>query len=72
VVRAYALQLKEYEPAIRRTTDLFMRVSTKEAELVATIRFAHADIVRGGLAKPSERDVLREVMELEDRSGKRS
>jgi hypothetical protein len=49
-----------------------MRVSTKEAELVATIRFAHADIVRGGLAKPSERDVLREVMELEDRSGKRS
>jgi O-acetyl-ADP-ribose deacetylase (regulator of RNase III)/uncharacterized protein YwgA len=65
--RAYALQLKEFEPAIRRTTDLFMRVSTKEAELVATIRFAHADIVCGGLAKPSERDVLREVMEWKKR-----
>jgi uncharacterized protein YwgA len=65
--RAYAPELKKFEPAIRKTTDLFMRVATKEAELVATILFAHADLIRRGLEKPFEMDVLKEVMEWKKR-----
>jgi hypothetical protein len=44
-----------------------MRVATKEAELVATILFAHADLIRRGLGEPSEMDVLGEVMEWKKR-----
>ena len=65
--KAYAAELRKLEPAIRKTTDLFMRVATKEAELVSTILFAHADLVGRGLDKPSEMDVLREVMEWKKR-----
>lgn len=65
--RAYADKLKEFEPAIRKTTDLFMRVTTKQAEMVATIRFAHADLVAQGVENPSEMDVLREIMQWKKR-----
>lgn len=65
--RAYAMELKKFESAIRKTTDLFMRVDTKEAELVATIRFAYADIICRAPEKPFEMDVLREVMEWKKR-----
>jgi|SRR5208282_758696 len=65
--RAYAAELKKFEPAIRKTTDLFMRVATKEAELVATILFAHADLIRRSLDKTTEMDVLGEVMEWKKR-----
>lgn len=61
--RAYADRLKDYEPAIRRTTDLFMRVGTNQAELVATIRFAHRELMEEMGTQPSEVDVLRRVME---------
>jgi O-acetyl-ADP-ribose deacetylase (regulator of RNase III)/uncharacterized protein YwgA len=65
--RAYASDLEKFEPAIRKTTDLFMRVTTKEAELVATILFAHADLIRRESGKRSEMDVLAEVMEWKKR-----
>jgi hypothetical protein len=65
--KAYAADLRKFEPAIRKTTDLFMRVTTKEAELVATILFAHADLTRRGLDKPLEIEVLGEVMEWKKR-----
>jgi len=65
--RAYATELKQFEPAIRKTTDLFMRVTTKEAELVATIRFVHAELLLKQPDKPFEIDVLREVMEWKKR-----
>jgi hypothetical protein len=65
--RAYAAELEKFEPAIRKTTDLFMRVTTKEAEFVATILFAYADLIRHGLDKPFETDVLDEVMEWKKR-----
>jgi uncharacterized protein YwgA/O-acetyl-ADP-ribose deacetylase (regulator of RNase III) len=65
--RAYAERLKEYEPAIRKTTDLFMRVGTNRAELVATIRFAHRELKEQMETQPSEIDVLRRVMEWKRR-----
>ena len=64
---AYAERLKDYEAAIRKTTDLFMRVGTNRAELVATIRFAHTELKKQMETQPSELDVLRRVMEWKRR-----
>ena len=65
--RAYAERLKDYENAIRKTTDLFMRVGTNRAELVATIRFAFRELKEQMEPQPSEIDVLRRVMEWKRR-----
>lgn len=65
--RAYADNLKDYEDAIRKTTDLFMRVGTNRAELVATIRFAFRELMRGMKTRPTEMDVLHRVMEWKKR-----
>lgn len=64
---AYAEQLKNYEPAIRKTTDLFMRVGTGQAELVATICFAHRELEVEMRTQPSEVDVLRRVLDWKRR-----
>jgi uncharacterized protein YwgA len=60
---AYAERLRGYESAIRKTTDLFMRVDTGQAELVATITYAHRELTGQKEGRPSEMDVLRRVME---------
>jgi uncharacterized protein YwgA/O-acetyl-ADP-ribose deacetylase (regulator of RNase III) len=65
--RAYAEQLKDYESAIRKTADLFMRVGTNRAELVATIRFAYTELKRELETQPSELDVLQRVMQWKRR-----
>jgi uncharacterized protein YwgA/O-acetyl-ADP-ribose deacetylase (regulator of RNase III) len=65
--RAYSEQLKGYDAAIRKTTDLFMRIGTNRAELVATIRFAHTELTEEMSSQPSEMDVMRRVMEWKRR-----
>lgn len=61
--RAYADSLKNYEDQIRKTTDLFMRVGTDHAELVATIRYAYRELAQRMKNRPTEMDVLHRVME---------
>jgi uncharacterized protein YwgA/O-acetyl-ADP-ribose deacetylase (regulator of RNase III) len=65
--RAYAGEMKTYEEAIRRTTDLFMRVGTNRAELVATIRFAFKELEQTKGEAVSEMDVLNRVIEWKKR-----
>ena len=65
--RAYAQDLSEYEAAIRKTTDLFMRIGTNRAELVATIRFAYSELEKEMKTQPSELDVLNRVMQWKRR-----
>jgi len=65
--RAYSDQLTDYEPAIRKTTDLFMRVGTNRAELVATIRFAYTELKNQLETQPSELEVLQRVMQWKRR-----
>ncbi len=60
--RAYSSDLRELEPAIRKTTDLFMRVDTQTAELVATIRYAYGELAQGG-SRPSEMQLLDRIMD---------
>ncbi len=59
---AYAEDLKELESSIRRTTDLFMRVTTSRAEVVASVHFAEKALQRARGPEVSENDVLNEVL----------
>ena len=65
--RAYATYLKKWEQIIEKTTDLFMRVNTNQAEVVATVLFAARDLRNRKNIEPSERDVLDAVMEWKQR-----
>ena len=38
--KAYMNELVQWEPIIEKTTDLFMRMQTKQSEVVATVLFA--------------------------------
>jgi uncharacterized protein YwgA/O-acetyl-ADP-ribose deacetylase (regulator of RNase III) len=60
-VRSYWRELDEWEPMIERTTDLFLRMRTQQAEVAATVYFAARSLARDSQDKPSEGDVLEEV-----------
>jgi hypothetical protein len=61
--KAYGPELQQWEANIEKTVDLFMRLDTKQAELVATVLFAAHALQQRTNARPSEEDVLTEVME---------
>ena len=48
---------------IEKLTDLFMRTTTQQAELIATVHFAASSLTGKVQEKPSEADVLAEVMQ---------
>lgn len=61
--KAYASALSQFEPLIMKVADLFMRLNTQQAELVATVLFAARELRRQGSAPPSEAEVLSFVTE---------
>ncbi len=65
--KAYEPNLKEWETIIEKTADLFMRLDTKQAEVVATVLFAAQALRERDKTKPSESDVLRAVMDWKQR-----
>jgi O-acetyl-ADP-ribose deacetylase (regulator of RNase III) len=65
--RGYAAYLKKWEPILEKTTDLFMRLNSKQAEVVATVLFAAQDLRKRQEDKLSERDVINAVMEWKQR-----
>jgi O-acetyl-ADP-ribose deacetylase (regulator of RNase III)/uncharacterized protein YwgA len=65
--KAYGLDLEQWEALIAKTVDLFMRLDTKQAEVVATVLFAAHALQQGTEARPSEHDVLTAVMEWKQR-----
>jgi uncharacterized protein YwgA len=60
--RAYKETVEQWENVIEKLVDLFMRMNTQQAELVATVYFAAKSIAETGHEKISEEDVLHEVM----------
>jgi hypothetical protein len=61
--RAYRADLDRWEPIIDRVADLFLRIQrTQQAEVAATVRFAAQELAKESGRKPSEVDVLHEVM----------
>jgi uncharacterized protein YwgA/O-acetyl-ADP-ribose deacetylase (regulator of RNase III) len=59
---AYASELAQWQDKIDYLTDLFLRMRTQQAELAATVHFATKSLADRGEEKPTETDVLAEVM----------
>lgn len=65
--KAYAADLAQWEPIIDKTTDLFMRLDSKQAEIVATVLFAAKSLQKNMGDRPSERDVFDAIMQWKQR-----
>lgn len=65
--REYDRQLQQWGPIINGTFDLFMRLNTRQSELVATVLFAAKSLAEARGQRPTEQDVLDEVMEWKSR-----
>jgi len=61
--KAYDKDLKQWENIINKVVDLFMRVDTDLAEVVATVIYAARSLHHNDLSKPSEMDVLEYIRE---------
>jgi O-acetyl-ADP-ribose deacetylase (regulator of RNase III)/uncharacterized protein YwgA len=57
----------DWSDLIRKTTDLFMRLNTNEAEIVATVMFATESLKKEKNILPSETEVLNYVMQWKKR-----
>jgi uncharacterized protein YwgA len=65
--RRYKSLLEKYNSIIEKTTDLFMRVDTKQAEILATVIFTAVELKKCKKASVSEVDVLNAVMQWKQR-----
>lgn len=66
--QAYKAEIESVEPIIDRVADLFLRIrTTRQAELAATVRFAAESLAKTSHEKPSEKQVLSEVMQWKQR-----
>lgn len=59
--------LTRWESIIDKTADLFMRMQTKQSEVVATVLFAADMLSKANTGQPSESDVLDGVMQWKQR-----
>lgn len=64
---AFEKQLAKFESEIERVTDLLVRMRTDQAEVAATVHFAAQILREGKRTKPTEKEVLVEVMEWKSR-----
>ncbi len=58
----YTGNLKQWDPIIEKTADLFMRMDTQQAETVASVLFVARSLERGSSDQPTEQQVLEEIM----------
>jgi len=65
--RRYMSLLDKYSYVIEKTTDLFMRVDTKQAETLTTVIFTVDELKRSKKGSVSEIDVLNAVMQWKQR-----
>ncbi len=61
--KEYAEKLQQWDHLLEKTTDLFMRMKTNQAELVATVLFTYKSLERKGKNKYSELDVVNAVLQ---------
>jgi O-acetyl-ADP-ribose deacetylase (regulator of RNase III)/uncharacterized protein YwgA len=57
-IKAYKNQIEQWRDIINKTADLFLRLDSKQAEVVATVIYSAGELKDKGISKPSERDVL--------------
>ena len=65
--KAYATYLKKWEHIIEKTSDLFMRMDTNQAEIAATVLYAARSICDSRTRNLSEKDILACVMQWKQR-----
>jgi O-acetyl-ADP-ribose deacetylase (regulator of RNase III)/uncharacterized protein YwgA len=58
----YAQAFERWSGIVDKVADLFVRVDTDQAEVIATVLFAAHELAQQGEDQPSERDVLQAVM----------
>jgi len=61
--KAYSDDLSRWEPTIEKVVDLFLRLNTDEAEIVATVLFSANSLERDNNKIPTEQEVLDAVMQ---------
>ena len=64
---AFAKDLDQSEAVIERVADLLVRMRTEQAEIAATVHFAAQELSRTLRRKPTEEEVLVEVMRWKSR-----
>lgn len=64
---AYQEEIAKYESIISKIADLFLRMSTRQAEAAASVHFAARVLFANTKTKPSEQDVLDYVMDWKRR-----
>jgi O-acetyl-ADP-ribose deacetylase (regulator of RNase III)/uncharacterized protein YwgA len=65
--QAYKEQIEQWRAAIDKVADLFMRMRTNQAEIAATVHFATCELRQQSSQSPTEKDVLRQVMDWKQR-----
>lgn len=60
--KTYQDEITRWDEVSERVTDLFMRMTTDQAEVAATVHFAARTLSLGNKEKPSETEILNEVM----------
>jgi O-acetyl-ADP-ribose deacetylase (regulator of RNase III)/uncharacterized protein YwgA len=65
--KSYAGDLKRWEAIIEKAADLFMRLDSKQAEVVATVLYAAQSLEEAKKERPSEREVVDAVMQWKKR-----
>jgi len=65
--KAYAEQLERWEGIIDKTSDLFLRTNTNQAEVIATVLFAGKELAKSKPEKPTECDVYESVLQWKQR-----
>ena len=57
-IKAYKGKIEQWREIINKTADLFLRLNSRQAELVATVLFSASELKSKERGKPSEREVL--------------
>lgn len=65
--KAYLKYIEQWNEIIDKVVDLFMRMNTQQAEVVATVLFSADELIKKMKGEPSENDVLSLVMEWKKR-----
>ena len=60
--KVYKDKIEQWHDIINKTADLFLRLDSKQAEVVATVLYSADELKSKGIGKPSEREVLDAVL----------
>ena len=63
----YKRVVSEWDDTIQKLVDLFVRVDTRQSEIMATVLFANDSLVERNKRRPNESELLKEIMDWKRR-----